>query len=179
VTWLCADPNTTTEIELVEYAHLINKQKIEEGDKVEDLVNKDSRHKTIAYAEGAVRNLQKGAIIQYERRGFYIIDKLGLKNQVASYIFIPDGKAKAMSAITQQVDAAEMQKGKGAIKNDKKKPEQEEGKGPSKKDLAKAAKKASKDTAKQNAKDGIVTEAKPKGKPAAAKQAVAAVARPV
>lgn len=81
LTWLCADPNTTCEVQLVEYAHLIDKQKIEESDKIEDLVNRNSKFVSIAYAEGSIRSIQKGDIVQYERRGFYICDKLGLTSQ--------------------------------------------------------------------------------------------------
>jgi len=150
---------------LVEYAHLIDKQKIEESDEIDKLVNRDSRHAYTAIAEGCVRMLQKGDIIQFERRGFYIVDKVGLANQQLTLFFIPDGKAKAMG-IAQKVDAVEMQKGKGAIAETKQKgakaaaAEGEEVK-LSKKDLAKAAKKES----KANAKAGIPQEAKPKGKP--------------
>lgn len=57
VTWISSDPATTLEIKLVEYDHLINKAKIEEDDDIEKLVNKNSRHEMIAYAEGCVRNL--------------------------------------------------------------------------------------------------------------------------
>jgi len=57
ITWLCADPNTTVEIKLVEYAHLIDKPKIEETDDVEKLVNKNSKIEYSAIAEGFVRSL--------------------------------------------------------------------------------------------------------------------------
>ncbi len=100
VTWLCNDPATTVEIKLVEYAHLIDQQKVEENDDIEKLVNRNSKQEYFAIAEGCVRTLQKGAIIQFERRGFYIVDQIGLTNQPVSCIFIPDGKAKAMSSIT-------------------------------------------------------------------------------
>lgn len=43
VTWLCNDPATTVEIKLVEYAHLIDKQKVEENDDIEKLVNRNSK----------------------------------------------------------------------------------------------------------------------------------------
>jgi len=170
LTWLCADPATTIQVKLVEYAHLIDKQKIEENDKVEDLVNKNSRLESLAYAEGSVRNIQKGDIIQYERRGFYICDKLGIAGQLAQYIFIPDGKAKAMSTITHQVDAAEQQKGKGEIKKGKNQPAAtgEDGEEKlSKKQLKKLEEAAKKDKAKANKAAGIEPEPKqPKGKPA-------------
>lgn len=57
VTWLCNDPATTVEIKLVEYAHLIDKQKIEENDDIEKLVNRNSKQEYSAIAEGCVRML--------------------------------------------------------------------------------------------------------------------------
>ena len=75
LTWLCADPETICEIELIELGHLINKRKIEEDDKVEDLFNKDSVVNTPCYAEGCVRLLQKKTSFQFERRGYYIVDR--------------------------------------------------------------------------------------------------------
>ena len=51
--------------------------------------------------------LKKSEIIQFDRRRFYIVDKMGLTNQQLTLIFIPDGKAKAMG-IAQKVDAVEM-----------------------------------------------------------------------
>lgn len=59
ITWLCADEGTTCEIRIVEFDHLINKAKIEENDKIEELANRNSRHEYSAIAEGYVRNLQK------------------------------------------------------------------------------------------------------------------------
>jgi len=39
VTWISADPEHIKEVNLVEYDHLISKEKIEETDNVEDIVN--------------------------------------------------------------------------------------------------------------------------------------------
>jgi len=36
---------------------LIDKQKIEESDKIEDLVNRNAKFVSIAYAEGSIRNI--------------------------------------------------------------------------------------------------------------------------
>ena len=78
VTWIAADPANTVEIKLVEYDHLIMKAKIEEADDIEQLINKNSKIEYNAIAEGCVRSLQKSGIFQFERRGFYIVDKIGL-----------------------------------------------------------------------------------------------------
>jgi hypothetical protein len=62
LTWMSANPETTIEITLVEYDHLIMKAKIEEADNIEELVNKNSKIQYKAIAEGCVRSLQKGDI---------------------------------------------------------------------------------------------------------------------
>lgn len=60
VTWLLNDPNTIMEIEIKEYAHLITKPKIEADDDPAEVFNKNSQSTEIAYAEGCVRQVQKG-----------------------------------------------------------------------------------------------------------------------
>ena len=60
LTWIAADEDTTVEIELVEFGHLITKKKIEENDDVKQIVNLNSRIQYTALAEGAMRNLHHG-----------------------------------------------------------------------------------------------------------------------
>ena len=57
LTWLSSDPEHLVEIDLNELDHLITKPKIEEEDNVEDLVNKNSRVVTEAYAEKSIASL--------------------------------------------------------------------------------------------------------------------------
>ena len=142
ITWICNDPATTIEVKMMEFDHLITKQKIEENDDPAEIFNADSRHEDIGIAEGIVKSLAKGSYIQFERRGFYIVDSVHLENAQMVLNFIPDGKTKGMSILSRAVDAAETAKGKGAGKaaaaKAAKAGEPEEGKGPSKKDLKKA-----------------------------------------
>jgi len=60
LTWVTADDDTTVEISLVEFGHLISKQKVEENDDVRNLVNTSSRVEYSAIAEGCMRNLKQG-----------------------------------------------------------------------------------------------------------------------
>jgi glutamyl-tRNA synthetase len=57
ITWVCADPDTTIEITLVEFDHLITKKKVEDTDDVKLLVNHNSRIEYSAIAEGSLRNI--------------------------------------------------------------------------------------------------------------------------
>lgn len=107
VTWLCADPATLCEVDCVELGHLITKQKIEEADEIKDIVNNNSRVVTTAYAEGCVRNLQHGTTFQFERNGYYFVDKIPLQDQRMTLIMVPDGKQKNMSVIKTAIDQKE------------------------------------------------------------------------
>jgi len=112
LTWICNDPATTFEIKMVEFDHLITKPKVEEEDNIEEIFNRNSRFEEIGIAEGIVKTLSKGCYFQFERRGFYYVDRIALVNQQMVVNFVPDGKTKGMSILSHQVDAAETAKGK-------------------------------------------------------------------
>jgi glutamyl-tRNA synthetase len=80
VTWLVVDPATNFKVTLVELDHLITAKKVDEGLKVQDVVNKNSYITYTAIAEGSVRNLPVGTKIQFERRGFFFVDKIEVGN---------------------------------------------------------------------------------------------------
>lgn len=116
LTWVCADPDTTVEVMLTEFDHLITKKKVEPNDEVKDLVNHNSRIEYTAIAEGSLRTIQRGASIQLERRGFFFVDQAATGQEGKNTIrlnFIPDGKTKNMSAISHKLDAKEIAGGKG------------------------------------------------------------------
>jgi glutamyl-tRNA synthetase len=97
ITWITEDITSNFEITLVEYDHLITKKKVEENDKVEDLVNHNSKIAYTAIAEGPMKKLKQGDMLQLERRGFFFVDKAENNTLILNYI--PDGKTKNMSKI--------------------------------------------------------------------------------
>ena len=148
LTWLANDPATLIEIEIVENGHLITTDSIPEGVEFKDIVNNRSQVKTIAYAEGACRSLQQGTSLQFERRGYYFVDKVALKDRKLTVNFVPDGRQTNMSKVTTAIDAKETAKGMGAGKEQPKKKEE------AKEGGKKAANKEAKKLAKQAAKEG-------------------------
>ena len=156
ITWVCADPDTTVEVSLTEFDHLITKQKIEETDDVKAIVNHNSKIEYTAIAEGSLRNIQRGSSIQFERRGYFFVDQAAtVGDRRIKLNFIPDGKSKTMSVISHKLDAKEIAGGKGkaegANKAEAKKlagaeevKAEEEGATVSKKQAKKDAKKAEK-----------------------------------
>lgn len=88
VTWLAA--GKTTPVELVDFDHLITKDKLEEGDNFEDFLTPETKFVTEAVGDVNVAAMKKGDIIQFERKGYYILDEI----KDGKYIFftVPDGK---------------------------------------------------------------------------------------
>ncbi|KAI9480711.1 MAG: tRNA synthetases class I, catalytic domain-containing protein [Benjaminiella poitrasii] len=97
LTWLTADEDVI-EILLLDYDYLITKKKVEDGDDVKDLVTPVSEFKYAAIADGNTKNLKVGDIIQFERKGYFILDALATASEPAHFIRIPDGKAASMAS---------------------------------------------------------------------------------
>jgi len=99
LTWL-ADVPETFPVTLTEFDNLISKEKLEEGDVFKDFVNPNTLASSTVIGDVGLKGLQKGEIIQLERRGYYKVDRpyLDEKRGLVLYM-IPDGKAKAMSGI--------------------------------------------------------------------------------
>jgi len=51
-------------------------------------------------AEGLIKTLSQGSYFQFERRGFYYVDKMQMVNTQMVLHFIPDGKTKGMSILS-------------------------------------------------------------------------------
>jgi glutamyl-tRNA synthetase len=74
-------------------------------------------HRTAAIADHNVRSLPAGSIIQFERKGFYIVDKAfdpSKPDQPAELILIPDGKASSIALKYQVPGGAGGEKEKAA-----------------------------------------------------------------
>ncbi|KAJ2495963.1 glutamate--tRNA ligase [Coemansia sp. RSA 1972] len=96
ITWLGQDPNVhPVEALLVDYDYLITKKKIEENDSIEDFLTPVSEFADPAIIDANVGLLAKGAIIQLEHHGYYIVDKVAVQSKLGlvTLINVPDGKA--------------------------------------------------------------------------------------
>lgn len=102
VTWL-ATPTPAyplVSVTLLDYDYLITKKKLEENDKLEDFITPVTEFREEAWADMNVAKLQKGTVIQFERKGYYILD--AVIGEGASlhldFIRIPDGKAATLAS---------------------------------------------------------------------------------
>ncbi|KAF2731877.1 glutamyl-tRNA synthetase [Polyplosphaeria fusca] len=93
VTWLSTDQNLIP-VELVDFDYLITKDKLEEDDRLEDFLNKNTKTVTKAVADCNVAELAVDDIIQFDRKGYFRIDKAFAHGEAAVAFNIPTGKSK-------------------------------------------------------------------------------------
>lgn len=97
VTWLAQPPAAPlVDVTLLDYDYLITKKKLEEGDDVKDFVTPVTEFRENAVADGNVRVLKKGDILQFERKGYFIYD--GEVEGKMEFIRIPDGRAAGLAS---------------------------------------------------------------------------------
>ncbi|GAA5827708.1 hypothetical protein JCM11251_001799 [Rhodosporidiobolus azoricus] len=158
VTWLASPEvekgvEALTKVELVDYDYLIVKKKLEEDDNVEELLNPKTEYRVSAVADPNVASLPSGSIIQFERKGFYIVDRPynPSTGEPAVCISIPDGKASSI-ALKYQVPSASKSKDAAGAKKTPAKDKQ----------AASQAKKAGKEGQGKSAVAGKLPEVAPK-----------------
>jgi len=143
VTWIPENEGLHIQCKFIEFGNLILKPSLEEEDNVDDFVNPNSKLETDLVGEGEMKGLKKGDIIQIERRGFCYVDQPWTEEKKVLILhFIPDGKTKSMSVITQKIDAKAVSLGEGAELSKKKSKK-------AKKDEAKDDKKKAKEGKKE------------------------------
>ncbi|KAI0243480.1 glutamate--tRNA ligase, partial [Massospora cicadina] len=107
LTWL-ASVDGLVPCTLMDYDYLITKKKLEEADDVKTYVTPQTEFSVQAIGDGNIKALEKGAIIQFERKGYYIVDvPYSQDHPSATFIFIPDGKAKSMASKADKTEAVE------------------------------------------------------------------------
>ncbi|CAG9473155.1 unnamed protein product [Plasmodium vivax] len=102
--WLPYIPEKLITCTLYEYDHLITVDKFENDNKDDwtKFINPSSKYETVVYSEPAISSLKVSDKFQFERRGYFIVDKV-VSNHL-HLIKIPDGKSKNMSIISSKVN---------------------------------------------------------------------------
>ncbi|KAI5118016.1 hypothetical protein M0805_003453 [Coniferiporia weirii] len=101
VTWL-AKPTSTLPLvhtTLLDYDYLVTKRKLEKDDTVQAVATAQTEFIVDALADSNVLELAERDIIQFERKGYFILDRItdvnGLKR--LEFIRIPDGRAAGLA----------------------------------------------------------------------------------
>ncbi len=91
ITWL-SDDNDVLDCELVDFDHLISKDKLEENENFEDFITPQTEFRTSAKADSNLQSLPIGESIQFERKGYFRLDQQASPGKSAQFFAIPDGK---------------------------------------------------------------------------------------
>ncbi len=92
ITWLSKEGQELIPVELVDFDYLITKDKLEEEDNVEDFLTKQTEFRTEALADSNVAELREHDIIQFERLGYFRVDRPFQHGKSAVMFSIPTGK---------------------------------------------------------------------------------------
>ncbi|KAL3231071.1 Glutamate--tRNA ligase, cytoplasmic [Nakaseomyces bracarensis] len=92
LTWL-ADTDDVVKVDLVDFDHLISKDKLEEDESFEDFLTPQTEFHTDAIADLNVKDMKVGDIIQFERKGYYRLDSVAKDGKPYTFFTIPDGKS--------------------------------------------------------------------------------------
>ncbi|KAE9589529.1 putative glutamate--tRNA ligase [Lupinus albus] len=94
LTWL-PEIDELVSLTLVEFDYLITKKKLEEGEDFIDVLNPCTKKETLAYGDSNMRNLQRGDVLQLERKGYFKCDAPFLRpSKPIVLLSIPDGRGK-------------------------------------------------------------------------------------
>ncbi|CRG87966.1 glutamyl-tRNA synthetase [Talaromyces islandicus] len=91
VTWLAASQDNMVPVELMAFDHLINKDKLEPTDVLEECLTPVTQFTTVAFADCNVVDLEKGAVIQFERKAYYRLDRGRDGSSPMVFFEIPSG----------------------------------------------------------------------------------------
>ncbi|KAF2405284.1 putative Glutamyl-tRNA synthetase, cytoplasmic [Trichodelitschia bisporula] len=91
VTWLSKD-QALVPVELVDFDFLITKDKLDEDDNYEDFLTPQTEFRTEGLADENVVRLREGDIIQFDRKGYFRVDRAYSEGKPAVFFQIPTGK---------------------------------------------------------------------------------------
>lgn len=106
ITWLATSPDAPKLIEanLVDFDYLLTKKKIEEDDDWLKFVTPVTEFRKEVYVDSNCSVLERGSVIQFERKGYYILDSVkrsgGDGSEVIGleFFLIPDGKLATVAS---------------------------------------------------------------------------------
>merc|ERR1719235_1194589 len=98
--WVPAVPNVTNCI-IREYDHVMSKEKLEDDEEILNFINKDSVREFPSIGDPMLKTLQKGAKLQLERRGYFVVLQVAFRDEPLVLVETPDGRAKSLTGETK------------------------------------------------------------------------------
>ena len=92
ITWLAKEPENMVPVELYAFDYLITKEKIEKDEDVASYLTTPSETRTEAWADCNVMDLCVDDIIQFDRTGYFRVDRPWSDGQAVVMFSIPTGR---------------------------------------------------------------------------------------
>ncbi|EEH20063.2 glutamate-tRNA ligase [Paracoccidioides brasiliensis Pb03] len=92
VTWLAEKGQKLVPVELVDFDYIISKDKLEKDEDIHDFLTPKTEFRSEAFADCNVAGLAEGDIIQFERKGYFRLDRPYKEGKPAVFFNIPTGK---------------------------------------------------------------------------------------
>ncbi|TVY84574.1 putative cytoplasmic glutamate--tRNA ligase [Lachnellula suecica] len=95
ISWLASVSSNLIPVDLVSFDYLIMKDKLEKDDQLEAFLEPKTEFRTQAFADCNMVDMKRGAIIQFERKGYYKLDVEYKGDEGSRMVFfnIPSGKS--------------------------------------------------------------------------------------
>merc|ERR1719238_1770169 len=131
--WVPNVPNVTPCI-IREYDHVMSKEKLEDDEEILNFINKASVREFPSVGDPMLKTLQKGAKLQLERRGYFVVHQVAFRDRPMVLVETPDGRAKSLTGetkveggkVTEKAkNKAEEKKAEGAPKEKAAKPKEQ------------------------------------------------------
>ena len=91
ITWLSTDQELVP-LTMYDFDYLISKDKLEEDDVLENVLTKETEFKTEALADCNVAALKEDDIVQFDRKGYFRIDRAFKHGESVHAFQIPTGR---------------------------------------------------------------------------------------
>lgn len=94
VTWLSTKGQTLVPVELVDFDYLLKKDSLNDDDILEDVLNFNTEFRVSGLADCNVSEVNVGDVLQFDRKGFYRVDRVPAPGVPDVFFNIPTGKQK-------------------------------------------------------------------------------------
>lgn len=93
ITWLADVSSNMISVDLITFDYLITKDKLEKEDTLEDFLAPKTESRVRAFADCNMVDLPKNSVVQFERKGYFKLDRQYRQGERMVFFDVPSGKS--------------------------------------------------------------------------------------